>query len=383
MDTLSSEENLLGNDPLLQPPTPPTLSQQVLDFGNLPQGGCRTLQQVISNTNRQPMLWLAHTDASRWVTLEPDTGLLQPGEQQSIRVTVNTTSLDIGQYTATLTFSSEGDESSMSIDIVSTTIVEARVIPPAVGLNFGNILPHSTRTLELVINNPDKRTVKWHVHIGTGMKERIVEELQQSAGDEARGRKKRSGVQESIDINECGGVSLDRTSGTLQPHASQTIYVTVNADRLDAENIYTTTLTFTSEADESTSTSVHVPIVAYITVEPFHDSGPKPPPALPSNLSFDLLQLQNNQTTTFHFTNPSINGKVSWTLNTSVSWISLSPTSGTLSAGANALASVTASRGSLLPGIYHTDLVLTFNFDPLRSGHPSTPSLIPVTLVVH
>ena len=387
MEMLSSEEYLPGNDPLLQPLTPPTLSQQVIDFGSLPQGGCRTLQQVISNPHKQPMLWLAHTDAFRWITLEPDTGLLQPGEQQVIRMTVDTASLDTGLYTATLTFSSEGDESSMSINIESTTTVEARVLPPNIGLSFGNITPHSTRTLGLVIHNPDKRTVEWHAHIGSGTKQRIVEELLQKADEKAEEGKEHAFDKDRFNLEECGGLSLDRTSDTLRPHTSQTIYVTINGDRLEANYIYTATLTFVSEADDSTSTSVHVPIVADIAFEPDHDSGPKPPTGLPpyptGSVNFTLLKGQNSQTQTLSFTNPSINGNISWTLASSVSWLTVSSSSGTLGPNKLASVSITASRGSLPPSPnYSTNLVLTFNFNPLISGHPPTPSFVLVKLVV-
>ena len=121
MDLQNKEDDLPHHMPLLGPPT---LFQNALDFGRVPQGGHKTLQQVITNTNKHPVIWLSESSAGRWLTLDPDRGVLQPGEQQLIRVTANTASLAVGEYAVTLTFSLEGDETSMSTDIASMITVE-------------------------------------------------------------------------------------------------------------------------------------------------------------------------------------------------------------------------------------------------------------------
>src|SRR5215469_11011319 len=156
MSMLNAEDSFDDGPPL----QPPALSQEALDFGRIRRGRRKTLQQLITNTNKQPIIWLAAAAGIRWLTLEPVSGVLQPGEQRSIDVTVDTAYMEVGEYTVTLTFSSEGDESSMSNDIVSKAIVEDDdILPLAAGLDFGNLLPQSSSTIGLLIKNPANRKV--------------------------------------------------------------------------------------------------------------------------------------------------------------------------------------------------------------------------------
>src|SRR2546423_6570740 len=165
---LRNKEDSFSADPSL--PGPPTIIQSTLDFGRMLLGSQKTLQQVIVNSTKKPMIWLTDASESRWLILDPDHGILQPGEQQSIRVTADTASLEAGEHSVTLTFSSEGDETSMSEDTISKVTVEGPHQPPAlqVGLDFGWLTPHSTNRFGLLITNPDDRPVEWCIQIGTG-----------------------------------------------------------------------------------------------------------------------------------------------------------------------------------------------------------------------
>src|SRR5579872_4773679 len=166
-----TEEGSLPHDAASQ--EPPTLIGCPLDFGNMPQGSRKTLQQIIANTTRKPMIWLADAGKSRWLCIEPDHGILQPGAQQPIRVTADTTALAVGEYVVTLTFSSEGDETSMSKPIPGNVTVGKPVESPTplslkAGLHLGCLTPQSTQTVGLVISNPDSRSIDWHIQIGSG-----------------------------------------------------------------------------------------------------------------------------------------------------------------------------------------------------------------------
>ena len=155
-------------------PGPPTLTECMLDFGHVQQGNRKTLQQIIANTTTQPMIWLGHTGEAKWLTLEPDHGILHPGERQSIRVTADTRVLAIGEHCVTLTFSSEGDEMSIGRDTISKVKVEessmtqqpATPLPLQAGPHLGWLTPQSTSTMGLVINNPDTRPIEWNIQIG-------------------------------------------------------------------------------------------------------------------------------------------------------------------------------------------------------------------------
>src|SRR6266568_7232743 len=147
MDRQNKEE---GSAPDKSLPGPPTLNQSMLDFGYVPLGSQKTLEQIIANTTRRPMIWLADAHESQWLTMDPDHGVLQPGEQQSIRVTADARSLEIGEHSATLTFSSEGDETSMSKEATGKINVK-EPHSPGLGLDFGFLTPHSTSKLGLLI----------------------------------------------------------------------------------------------------------------------------------------------------------------------------------------------------------------------------------------
>ena len=117
IETIIQMNNYCGEPP------PPILSQNLLDFGSLRQGESKTLQEQISNTSNQAMLWHADTDVKNWLTIDKGAGTLQPGQKEIVHVKVDTSSLAIGNYKATLIFSAEGDASSKSVEVAVTLAV--------------------------------------------------------------------------------------------------------------------------------------------------------------------------------------------------------------------------------------------------------------------
>ena len=367
MDSQNKEDDLPHHMP---PLGPPRLLQSALDFGRVPQGGYKTLQQVIANTNKHPVIWLGESCAGRWLTLEPDRGVLQPGEQQLIRVTANTASLAVGEYSVTLTFSLEGDETSMSTDIAGKMIVEEPHMQPTplgVSVNFGKLRPQSTRILELVVNNPADQDMNWNIEIGRALQE-TLEHQKGPAGIEIP-----AGTQTPVDLNGNKGVSLSQYSGTLKPHESKTISVTARTDNLEAGHSYSTTLTFIKNGD--TSKSVPIPVLFYVTtlMQPLYDGGPKPPTDLPAVLSISQAQ----GTANLDFTNPVENGQVKWQLISDRIWLTTNPATASFAGGGQAQVVVT-SHGTFGQT---ANLTLKLNYDPLRPGFVETDVTIPVTIV--
>jgi hypothetical protein len=367
MDLQNKEDDLPHHMP---PLGPPRLFQSALDFGRVPRGGYKTLQQVIANTNKQSVIWLGESCAARWLTLEPDRGVLQPGEQQLIRVTANTASLAVGEYSVTLTFSLVGDETSMSTDIAGKMIVEEQHMQPTplgVSVNFGELRPQSTRNLELVVSNPDDHAIKWDVTIGDAVQE-TLEHQKDHAGNDIP-----AGIQKNVDLKEKKGVSLSQESVTLKPHESKTISITARADELEEGHSYSTTLTFVKNGDPSTS--VPIPVLFYVTtlMQPLYDGGPKPPAGLPTVLSISQAQ----GTANLDFTNPEENGQVKWQLSSDRLWLTTNPTTALLAGGAQAQVVVT-SHGTFGQTAH---LTLKLNYDPLRPGFVETDVTIPVTIV--
>ena len=390
MDTVSKEESFAYDEPS---PEPPALIESSLDFGHVLQGSSKTLQQVIANTTRKPMIWLADASDARWLTLEPDHGVLQPGEQQSIRMTANTRFLQVGEHTVTLTFSSEGDERSMSSNLIGKISVgnpengpqRDPPLPPLAlqaGLNFGGLTPQSTRTLMLQISNPDPREVQWEIQIGQGSSGAGVRK-RLAYGDKLS---ESSSIQEPFNIVASNGVKVSQKKDSLSPGESTRVYVTVNAAQLDENFSYMTDLTLTSSVD-NVSTSVTVPIICYVSLIMDDDGGPKPPPSIPPHIKLAIPSGQNSGTASLSFENNNdggipgdSSGTVDWNVVSDAPWLDLKALSGTFNPGQTATVTLTAHRAGLAKSYHTTDMHLTLNWHPANKH--DTELIIPVTVEI-
>jgi Viral BACON domain len=367
MDIVNREDSLPYNTPF---PGPPTLTECMLNFGRVFRGNQKTLQQIITNTTRQPMIWLADAGESKWLILEPDHGILQPGERQSIRVTADTSTLAVGEHSITLTFSSEGDETSMSRNTVSKVKVEeapmqSEPLTPlslTTGPHLGWLTPQSTNTVALVINNPDTHSIGWKIQIGgaSGLGKRVhFDHLESPASH-----------WEDFATTQNNAIILSQSNGSLHPGESVTIYVTANAAALEPDYSYTTNLTLTSnvsQSPEATSTSVQVPVTFHVSVHPYNDGGPKVPYGLPSQVGITIPPQQPETTYILSFTNNSNSATVYWTLNAPPdpplpAWLVPGQLSGTLKANESVSIVLTAQRGGLGIGSYKAQLYLTFSW---------------------
>jgi hypothetical protein len=339
----------LKGDENMMPPEPPIVNPNPLDFGPLPQGRSKTFQVLISNPSQKTLIWHADSGETSWLTLDKSIGTIPPGKQQPVNVMADTGSLASGDYAATLTFTSEGDNSSASVK-VPITLTIPDVLPPAVGLSFSLFLA-SSKTLPLALTNRDNQIVNW-----------------------------------TADTGGTNWLTLDRNKGTLQPHEVQTLYVTANSSSFLAFGDYPATLTFSSEAGGNKSADASLPVELHISLKPFSDDGPKAP--IVTNLSrfdFNIQQVSGNLV----ITNPDDNPQVNWTMDTGgVNWVTLSPNNGSLQAGGQATINVTSNTSLLSSqaGNYRTDLRLTFTFDtaidPTKVGHEPTSTLVPLTMTV-
>lgn len=336
----------------MMPPEPPTVNPKFLNFGNLPKGDSKPLPMVIGNPSEQVLLWQADTCGTKWLTVYPRSGSIKPGQQQTVNVTADTSSLAVGNHAATLIFTAEGDASSESIQVPVTlsvlpsgktqqTVQNLVVSPLAVGLNFARFL-NSSKTLPLAISNQDGLApVKW-----------------------------------TADNGGTRWLNLDRWGGTLQPGEQQTIFVTANTSSLPLGE-YAATLTFTTDGVGSNLASVQIQAKLHVSPQPFSDSGPKAPIVNPSRFDFNTQQVSGQLVITN--TNAV---QVNWTMNTGgVNWVTLSSNNGTLQAGGQVAVNVMIATGLLPPqaGTYKTDLKVTFTFN---LGGDSTSTLVPLTMTV-
>jgi hypothetical protein len=391
MDNTNREDGI-SYDPLF--PGPPTLAECTLDFGHVKRGNKKTLRQIIANTTTQPMIWLGHTGEVKWLTLEPDHGILQPGERQSIRVTADTRVLAPGEHCVTLTFSSEGDETSMSKDTLSKVKVEeasmsqapsSTPLPLQAGPHLGWLTPQSTSTIGLVINNPDTRPIEWDIQIGSDAsqagKRVSFDHLEQPTGN-----------WESFSLGQQQGIILisPEGKGSLGPGESTTVYVTASANpaHLQSDYSYTTGLTLTSRiagAANTPATSVQVPVTFYVSARPYDDGGPKIPTGLPPipNTSFTIPKDQAEGKTSLSFTNNESN-TVYWTLkpDPGIDWLEVSPSSGSFDPGGQASVDLSATRAKLQPGPHTTNLHLLMSYNANMDPVNEIAQSFPVTVTV-
>ncbi len=332
---------------------PPTVSPNPLDFVLL-QGSSTTLQEKLSNPGDSPLLWLADTGGTRWLSPDKSTGILQPGQTDFVNVTVDSSSLAVGNYEATLTFTSEGDDSSASVQVLVTLEVTA-VLAPEVGLSFGTLFGDSSRFLPLLISNPNGQAVKWTVDKG-GTKWLI----------------------------------LSRSTGELEAYEQQTIFVIASSTALEAGN-YAATLTLTNEVSGVKSAAVQISVDMHVGARPYWDSGPH---IIVSKLSSDALQsplytpalsfdIRTNENEGSLLITNLENERVDWISNTGgVSWLKLSPERGSIPGGREATVSVKVDIDSLPTGPYSASLLLSFNFDRNEVGREPTVIPILVTFTV-
>jgi len=338
---------------------PLTLIPNSLTFGNLPQKSSKTLQVVISNPYKQSVLWHSSTCGTEWLNLDPPRGSLLTGQQETVNIKVDTSSLAIGNYTATLIFTSEEEPSSASIQLpVSLTVlysdknpeaVQSLAISPfALGLNFARYL-NSSKTIPLAISNQDgQNQVKWTAVTGASW------------------------------------LTIDRYEGTLEAHEQQTIFVTASTSSLPLGD-YAATLTVTTDLVGHNVASGQIQAKLHVGPQPFSDSGPKAPTSvIPSRFDFNT-QITNGKLV---FINSIENPLVDWTIDSGIgiNWVTLNPSAGNRLQGGGLQTVKVAVDESLLPhqaGNHKTDLTITLTFsDQNRYGSGSTSVLVPVTMTL-
>src|SRR6266568_602408 len=146
---------------------PLIVSTPTRDSSTIQTGNSEPLQVVIRNPNKQPVLCQTGNLQTKWLSLENnDGGNLQPDKEQEINVTVDTSTLVAGSYTATLTFTANTDKSSASVHVpvlltvspvLNSNIALDQIFttsPLKAGLSFVQYLS-SSQTLPLSINNWD------------------------------------------------------------------------------------------------------------------------------------------------------------------------------------------------------------------------------------
>ena len=93
------------------------ISPSTLDFGMVNVGQVITRIIIVGNSGSGTLNWEANTGGITWVTLDPTSGSVLHGSQQAIAVSVNTTSLSLGDYAATINITSNGGRVQMPLTL--------------------------------------------------------------------------------------------------------------------------------------------------------------------------------------------------------------------------------------------------------------------------
>jgi Viral BACON domain len=106
--------------PLIVNPTP-------INFGTLSPDRSISMPVLLSNPNDKPIIWTADGYGTPWLMLEKATsiGTLQPRGQKEIMVTVNTSSMLPGSYTAILTITSDVNDDFANVQVPVLLTVSA------------------------------------------------------------------------------------------------------------------------------------------------------------------------------------------------------------------------------------------------------------------
>jgi uncharacterized membrane protein len=304
-------------------PTPAalTVNPSSLDFGKMDQGITKTLQVTVSNSGGQPLTWKVDTGGANWLSVDTGNGTVQSGSQQTVNVTANTSNLSPGPYSATLNFTSNGGNASVSVTLtVNPPTPSAHLAVSPNPLDFGALDPNTTKILPETISNSGGQPLTWN-----------------------------------LDTTSLPGwLSVDKSSDTLQANSSETINVTVNTANLKP-GPYSATLNFTSNGGNA-SVSVTLTVNA-----------PKPQPPLlcssPNPLDFGALD-PGGANKTLQETLCNKGGQpLTWNLDTTSlpGWLSVDTSSGTIQPGSQQTINVTANTSNLKPGPYSATLNFTSN----------------------
>ena len=176
-------------------------------------------------------------------------------------------------------------------------------------------------------------------------------------------------------------LSLDRYRGSLQAHEVQTIYVTAQSGQATGD--FQGTLTFRPSA----GTAQELLAELHVSIDVFSDNGPKAATGIQNRIDFATQRVANrlqSNPSSIQFSNPAVNGSARWTMTSLVSWLDVTPNTGTLLGGGSQTVNLTVNpNAQARAGTYSTDLILTLTFsDPAKAAHEPTSVLIPITVAV-
>ncbi|HGE73206.1 TPA: hypothetical protein ENX78_20415, partial [Candidatus Poribacteria bacterium] len=260
----------------------------------------RTL--TITNNGGKTLDWQA-SKGQTWLSISPLNGSLASGKSQTVTVTVSRAGLGSGNYSDTISITSNGGNGSVSVSMSVPEPDPSLSISPT-SIDFGT----TNTQMTFNITNSGGGTLNWQAS-----KQQLW-------------------------------LAISPTTGSLTAGKSQTVTLTVNRGDLKA-GTYRDVVSVTTNVG---SGNVNVTMTV-----------PEPSPSLafsPTSIDFGTTDTQKTLT----ITNKG-GGTLTWQVTKGQAWLTLSPTSGTLTSGNSQNITLTVSRANLNPGSYKDTVSITSN----------------------
>jgi hypothetical protein len=273
---------------------------------------------MIENTGGQALNWSAGDNVS-WLTLSQTSGSLAPGATASVQVAVNANAngLAAGTYNGTLTFTNEtnGDGNATRTATLQALVPAALAVTSAGGLTSSGDAggPFSPSAKTYTLENTGELPLNWQVS------------------------------------ESASWLSLSATSGTLAAGATASVTVSINTNANGlAAGTYNEVVTITNLTNGTGNTTRAVslqvlapPALAVTPAGNLGSSGAVGGPFTPVSQTYVLENTGDSA--------------LDWQVSESAAWLSVSPASGTLSAGgtASVVVALNANANSLSPGLYN------------------------------
>jgi hypothetical protein len=304
-----------------------------------------SISYALTNTGGSNLSWTVSA-AATWLSVSPSSGTLAGGASTNVQVSIsaNANGLAPGNYTDTVGFTNVSNGSGNTTRSASLNVVLPSGnlgVSSAAGLASSGYTggPFSPSSISYALTNAGGSNLSWTVSAAATW------------------------------------LSVSPSSGTLAGGASTNVQVSIsaNANGLAAGN-YTDTVGFTNVSNGSGNTSRLASLSVVLPpgnlgVSPtagLASSGYTGGPFSPSSISYGLTNAGGSN--------------LSWTVSAVATWLSVSPSSGTLAGGAstNVQVSISVNANGLAAGSY-TD---TVGFTNLSSGLGNTnrPASLSVVL---
>ena len=286
-----------------------------------------SITYTISNPGIAGMDWTA-TNLTTWVNLSSSSGTLSPGAGTTVTVSIDASAggLPAGTYFDTVTFTNTTNGSGNTtrpVDLTATGGVTGPLAvsnPPSGFAATGNAGgPFTPPSQTYTLTNSGSWSIDWEVRTTQGW------------------------------------ISLSASSGTLAPGASTTVTVSINSGaNLLGPGSYSDAIVFANLTSGSGSTTRPVTLtvqgVAEMSVTPtdaLASWGPVGGPFNPASAAYTIAN--------------SGAGSIDWTAAGTQAWISLSPSSGTVTPGASVTVAVSINAGAnvLAAGSYPDTIAFT------------------------